>query len=38
MATEKALQEIHKEILYAEDEGKHSHRNMGINKSCQMSR
>jgi hypothetical protein len=38
MTTKPALQKILKRILYAEDEDKHSHEWIGINKSHEISR
>jgi hypothetical protein len=37
MTTKLALQKILKGILHAEDEDKHSHESIGINKSHKMS-
>jgi hypothetical protein len=38
MTTKSALPKIFKGFLHTEDEDKHSHESMGINKSQQMSR
>jgi hypothetical protein len=38
MTTKAALQKILKEIPYTQDEDKHSHENMELNISHQMSR